>query len=106
MVGIPTNRAPTHPGEMLLEEFLKPMNLTQTELATRIGVPLNRVNEIVKGDYSHTTSCNDDHMRAELGATPLPTRERTRHGACYRTTAFRHNGRRGNWCSTTPARLT
>ena len=49
MVGIPTNRAPTHPGEMLLEEFLKPLNLTQTELATRISVPLNRVNEIVKG---------------------------------------------------------
>src|SRR5436305_10319373 len=49
MVGIPTNRAPTHPGEMLLEEFLKPMNLTQTELATRISVPLNRVNEIIKG---------------------------------------------------------
>jgi addiction module HigA family antidote len=34
---------------MLLEEFLKPMNLTQTELATRISVPLNRVNEIIKG---------------------------------------------------------
>jgi len=42
-----SNRAPTHPGEMLGEKFLKPMNLTQTELATRIGVPLNRVNEIV-----------------------------------------------------------
>jgi antitoxin HigA-1 len=49
MVSIPVNRSPTHPGEMLLEEFLKPMNLTQTELATRIAVPLNRVNEIVKG---------------------------------------------------------
>jgi|SRR5437588_8922940 len=49
MVSVPTNRAPTHPGEMLLEEFLRPMNLTQTELATRIGVPLNRVNEIIKG---------------------------------------------------------
>ena len=49
MVRIPTHGSPTHPGEMLLEEFLKPMNLTQTELATRIAVPLNRVNEIVKG---------------------------------------------------------
>jgi antitoxin HigA-1 len=48
-VSVPTNRAPTHPGEMLLEEFLKPMSLTQTELATRIGVPVNRVNEIIKG---------------------------------------------------------
>jgi antitoxin HigA-1 len=49
MVSVPTNRPPTHPGEMLLEEFLTPMHLTQTELATRIGVPLNRVNEIKKG---------------------------------------------------------
>jgi len=33
MIRIPTHRAPTHPGEMLLEEFLKPMGLTQKELA-------------------------------------------------------------------------
>ena len=38
MVRIPTDRAPTHPGEMLLEDFLKPMNLSQTELAERLGV--------------------------------------------------------------------
>lgn len=47
MVRIPTHRAPTHPGEMLLEEFLKPMELTQRELADAIGVPYQRVNEIV-----------------------------------------------------------
>ena len=40
-------RAPTHPGEMLLEEFLKPMNVTQRELADAIHVPYQRVNEIV-----------------------------------------------------------
>lgn len=39
MVRIPTFRAPTHPGEMLLEAFLKPMNLTQRELADGIHVP-------------------------------------------------------------------
>ena len=47
MVRIPTNRAPTHPGEMLLEEFLKPLGITQRELAEAIGVPYQRVNEIV-----------------------------------------------------------
>ncbi|NET56535.1 MAG: HigA family addiction module antidote protein [Symploca sp. SIO2E6] len=38
---------PTHPGLMLLEEFLKPLEMTQVELAEAIGVPLQRVNEIV-----------------------------------------------------------
>ncbi len=47
MVRIPTHRAPTHPGEMLLEEFLKPLGLTQRELASAIDVPFQRVNEIV-----------------------------------------------------------
>jgi addiction module HigA family antidote len=49
MVRIPTNRAPTHPGEILLEEFLKPLGLTQRELASAIDVPFQRVNEIVNG---------------------------------------------------------
>jgi addiction module HigA family antidote len=47
MVRIPTDREPTHPGEMLLEEFLIPMELTQRELANAIHVPYQRVNEIV-----------------------------------------------------------
>jgi len=38
---------PTHPGEVLLEEFLKPMNLSQNKLAINIGVPARRINEIV-----------------------------------------------------------
>jgi len=46
---IPTRRAPTHPGEMLLEEFLKPMKLTQLEAAEKMGVSQNRLNEIVRG---------------------------------------------------------
>jgi len=49
MVRIPTNRTPTHPGEMLLEEFLIPLNLTQRELADAIHVPYQRVNELVNG---------------------------------------------------------
>jgi addiction module HigA family antidote len=56
MVRIPTNRAPTHPGEMLLEEFLNPMGLTQRELADGIRVPYQRVNEIVHGSRGITPS--------------------------------------------------
>ena len=47
MVRIPTHRVPTHPGEMLLEEFLKPMGLSQQELARCIRVPYQRVNELI-----------------------------------------------------------
>jgi antitoxin HigA-1 len=46
---IPTHRAPTHPGEMLLEEFLKPLGMSQRELATRINVSYPRVNELIHG---------------------------------------------------------
>ena len=49
MVRIPTHREPTHPGEMLLEEFLNPLGLTQRELADGIHVPYQRVNELVNG---------------------------------------------------------
>ena len=47
MVSIPSHRPPTHPGEMLLEEFLEPMNITQRDLADGIRVPYQRVNEII-----------------------------------------------------------
>ncbi len=47
MVRIPSHREPTHPGEMLLEEFLNPMGITQRELAEKIHVPYQRVNEII-----------------------------------------------------------
>ena len=42
------------PGEMLLEEFLKPAGLTQVEAARRMDIPLNRLNEIVRGRRSIT----------------------------------------------------
>ena len=56
MVRIPTQRAPTHPGEMLLEEFLIPMGITQQQLADAIRVPYQRVNEIVNGRRGITPS--------------------------------------------------
>ena len=49
MIRIPTHRAPTHPGKMLLEEFLDPMGLSQRDLAYGICVPYQRVNELVNG---------------------------------------------------------
>ena len=49
MIRLPTHRAPTHPGEMLSEEFFKPMGLTQRQLADAIHVPYQRINEIVNG---------------------------------------------------------
>jgi len=42
-------RPPTPPGEMLLEEFLRPAKLTQSAAAERMGIPLNRLNEIIRG---------------------------------------------------------
>jgi addiction module HigA family antidote len=46
---VPENRVPTHPGEILLEEFLKPLELTQVALAAKLGIPIQRVNELVRG---------------------------------------------------------
>ena len=56
MTRIPTKRPPIHPGEILLEEFLKPANITQVELAEAIDVSVQRVNEIVKGRRDITPS--------------------------------------------------
>jgi antitoxin HigA-1 len=56
MLRIPTNRPPTHPGEMLLEEYLKPMGLTQRDLADPIQVPYQRINEIINGRRGVTPS--------------------------------------------------
>ena len=56
MIRIPTHRAPTHPGEMLLEEFLKPMGMTQRDLAKSINVPYQRINEIINGRRGITPS--------------------------------------------------
>ncbi len=56
MIRVPTNRTPTHPGEMLLEEFLIPMNITQRELANAIHVPYQRINDLVNGRRGATPS--------------------------------------------------
>lgn len=46
---IATDRAPTHPGEMLMEEFITPLEIKQTDLAERLGISYPRLNEIIHG---------------------------------------------------------
>ena len=51
---IPSNRTATHPGVILLKEFLEPMKLTQKALAEHLNVPVQRINEVVRGKRSVT----------------------------------------------------
>ncbi|MGA2859346.1 MAG: HigA family addiction module antitoxin [Candidatus Sulfotelmatobacter sp.] len=46
---LPNNRIATHPGEILREEFLQPMRLSQADLARALKIPTNRVNELIRG---------------------------------------------------------
>ena len=46
---IPTHRIPSHPGEILLTEFLEPLGITQVALAAHVEVPTQRINELVRG---------------------------------------------------------
>ena len=50
----PSHRSPTHPGEILIHEFLGPMKLSQVELAHRMGVPVQRVNTLINGKRDMT----------------------------------------------------
>lgn len=51
---IPENRIPTHPGRILLEEFLKPMNVSSDELARHLGVPTPYIDELIEEERSIT----------------------------------------------------
>jgi antitoxin HigA-1 len=51
---LPTHRPPTHPGEMLLQEFLKPLGITQSAFAIRLGVSFPRLNEVINAKRSVT----------------------------------------------------
>lgn len=48
-MNLPTNRPPTHPGEMVLEDFLKPLGISQRQLADAIHLPYRHVSEIIHG---------------------------------------------------------
>lgn len=51
---LPTHRPPTHPGEMLLEEFLKPLGLSQSAFAIQLGASFPRLNEVINAKRSVT----------------------------------------------------
>ncbi|MGR3317659.1 MAG: HigA family addiction module antitoxin [Candidatus Anammoxibacter sp.] len=52
---IPSNRKATHPGIILLKEFIEPMGLTQKGLANHLGVPVQRISEIIRGKRGVST---------------------------------------------------
>jgi addiction module HigA family antidote len=56
MIRIPNSRTPTHPGEMLVKEFLQPMHITQQQLADAIRVPYQRINELANQKRGITPS--------------------------------------------------
>ena len=66
---LPKNRKPTHPGEILWEEFLKPKKMTQQELAEKMEVPVQRVNTLVNGKRGITPETAILLSRI-LGTTP------------------------------------
>ena len=66
---LPENRIPVHPGKILREEFLGPLGITQRGFATHIGVPLQRINEIVRGRRGVTSQTAWLLARA-LGTSP------------------------------------
>jgi addiction module HigA family antidote len=68
MSRLPAHRPPTHPGEMLKEEFLEPLGITQTEFAKAIGISYVRLNEVINGRRGLTP---DTALRFEkaLGAS-------------------------------------
>ena len=66
---IPKHRLPTHPGEILLEEFLRPLAIPQVQFARHLGIPLQRVNEIVRGKRG-VTPATAWLLSQALGTTP------------------------------------
>lgn len=66
---IPKQRKPTHPGEILLEEFLKPMGMSQLELSRRLGVPIQRINTLINGKRG-ITAATAILLSKELKTTP------------------------------------
>lgn len=66
---LPRNRIPTHPGEILQEEFLIPLGLTQVALARHLGISVQRINELIRGKRGITPETAWLLAQA-LGTTP------------------------------------
>ena len=69
MVRIPTHREPTHPGEILREEFLIPLHLSQRALAEALDVSYQRVNELVNG-HRGVSAATALRLARFFGTTP------------------------------------
>jgi addiction module HigA family antidote len=88
---------PTHPGEMLLEEFLKPLGISQVEFAKHLGVGFKRINEIVNGKRSVTPETAWLLSQA-LGTTPQfwmnlqTTYDLVHHKADHEVKPLKHAG--------------
>ena len=67
--GEPSHRPPTPPGEILLEEFIRPLKLTQRQVADAIDVPFQRLNGIVRGRRA-VTSSTALRLASYFGTTP------------------------------------
>lgn len=66
---IPRNRPPTHPGEILLHDFLEPMDLKQVALADKLNIPIQRINTLVNGKRGVTAE-TAILLSRELGTSP------------------------------------
>lgn len=66
---LPKNRIPTHPGEILLEDFLKPLGVSQVALAEHLDIPVQRINELVRGKRGVTPE-TAWFLAGALGTTP------------------------------------
>lgn len=66
---LPKNRIPTHPGEILLEDFLKPLGVSQVALADHLDIPVQRINELVRGKRGVTPE-TAWLLAGALGTTP------------------------------------
>jgi len=66
---LPENRITTHPGQVLLLDFLEPIEVSQSEFARHLGVPVQRINELVKGKRGITPE-TAWLLSKSLGTTP------------------------------------
>ena len=101
---IPKNRVPTHPGEILLEEFLIPMGLSQVKFAAHIGVPVQRVNEIVRGKRGITPrppGCLPRHLAPLRSSGSTCRQTMTSHRASLIERCV-NSGRLDRTCGLTP----
>src|ERR1035441_9114510 len=99
---LPEFRIATHPGQILLAEFLEPLRLTQADLARALRIPLNRVNELVRGKRGVTPESAllfSEYFRNSpefwMNLQTAHDLSRTRHGSVWRRAGGRQHGHPG-----------